>query len=296
MSALRLYDGGPFVINGSGLASERWLVPLVAPYLRQMAIDLATEYNTKVDEADMAKFRTAVEQAVAQARAVSVLARPGADQEGVYTNSFLAVQVASADEFVKQSKAAMDQWNTMHGKAVAGVSLVFEESSITVDEHAGTEYSLDMAKAVGAPPLPETRQSMERLFGPGGRLRVQFVKVDDLTVLVSMASEDQLAAPFRAMQHKTATPATDDGPMQSVKQLLAGEPDWRFYFSLDGYNRWLKRQLEAIVGPVIGGPIVRPFPESPPIGVAGGAAENTVWAEVAVPADTLRAVGQFMHP
>jgi hypothetical protein len=296
MSAPRLYDDGPFVVNGSGLMSERWLMPLVASYIRQTATDLANDYGTKVDEAEMTKFRAAVERAVVQAKAVAILMRPGADQDGAYTNSFLAVRVASASEFLKQSKAAFDQWNTMLGKADAGVSLVFEESAITVDAHEGTEYSIDMAKAVGAPPLPETRQSMERLFGPGGRFRLQLVKVDEVTVLASMASEDQLAEPIRALQSKTAKPATDDDKMRSVAQLLAGEPDWRLYFSLDGYNHWLKRQLEAIVGPAIGGPIVRPFPESPPIGAAGGAAQNMVWAEVAVPADTLRGIGQFLHP
>jgi hypothetical protein len=295
-SAPLLYEGGPFVISGSGQMSSRWLMPLVAPYIRQTATDLAAEYSTKVDEADMAKFRTLVEQAVVQVKAVAILTRPGAEQDGVYTNSFLAVRVRSADEFIKQSKAAVDQWNTMLGKADAGVNLVFEESAITVGEHEGTEYSIDVAKAVGAPPLPETRQSMERLFGPGGRFRLQLVKVDDTTVLASMASEDQLAAPIHALQSKTAKSVADDGKIQSVTPLLAGEPNWRLYFSLDGYNGWLKRQMEAIVGPVIGGPIIRPFPASSPIGAAGGSADNAVWAEVAVPADTLRGIGQFIHP
>jgi hypothetical protein len=296
LAAPTLYDGGPFVINGSGITSERWVQMIVGPYLRQLASDLATDYNTKVDEADMAKFRSAVEQAATQIRVVSILARPGVDQQGVYTDSYLAVRVASADDFLKQSKAAMDEWNAMLGKADSGVSLVFDASAFTVDEHAGTEYSIDMAKAVGAPPLPETRQSMERLFGRGGRFRMQTMKVDESTVLISMATQDQLTKPLHTLLSKASATAKDDGKMQSAAQLLSGESDWRLYFSLDNYNHWLKRQMEAIVGPAIGGPIVRPFPESPPIGAAGGAAQNMVWAEVAVPADTLRGIGQFLHP
>src|SRR5262249_23652132 len=97
----RLYDGGPFIINGSALVSADWLLPLVAPYVKQMSDDLATQYNTKVDDGELAKFRAAVEAAVAQVQAAAVLTRPGNDQEGVYTNSFLTVRVANADEFLK---------------------------------------------------------------------------------------------------------------------------------------------------------------------------------------------------
>jgi hypothetical protein len=296
VAAPQLFDGGPFVLSGSGQVSEHWAVPFVAPYVRQMAADLATEYNTKVDEADLGKLRIAIEQALAQTRAVSILSRPGADQDGVYTNSFLAVRVASAEEFLKQTGAAIDEWNAMLGKADGAIGLVFEKSPIAVDGRDGTEYAIDMAKAVGAGSLPEARQSMERLFGPGGRFRIQLIKVDDVTVLLSIAFEEQLARPIRAIQDKREAPATDDGKLHLVMPLLTGESDWQLYLSLDGYNRWLKRQMEAIVGPFIGGPIVRPFPESPPIGAAGGASQGTVWAEVAVPAETLRGIGQFLHP
>jgi hypothetical protein len=294
-AAPRIYDGGAFVLTGSGEVSKQWIMPLVGPYVRQTASDLATQFGAKVDDAGLAKFRTTVEQAVAQARAVTVLTRPGADQDGVYSGSFLAVQVASADEFVKQLKAAFDQWNAMLDKTEGASALVFDQAPIAVEGREGAEYSIDMAKASGAGSFPEARQSMERLFGQGGRFRLQYVKVDESTVLLSMASQDQLSAPIRVLQGKAATQAVDE-KLQAATQLLKGNSDWQLSVSLDGYNQWLKRQLEAIVGPVIGGPIVRPFPESPPVAAAGGTDKDVIWSEVAVPADTLRGIGQFMHP
>jgi hypothetical protein len=291
----RLYDGGEFVMNGSGSVSRRWIAPMVAPYVQQVAAELASDYGVKVDDADVAGFRSLAETAVAQVQAVSVLTRPGGDQEGVYTNSFMAARVTSAEEFLKQSKAAIDRWNAMLGKAEGGAGLVFDENAVNVEGHDGTEYSIDMAKAVGAPPLPEARQSMEHLFGPGGRFRVQFIKADDTAVLMAIASQEQLAGPLRAIQGTQSAPDANDSKLPTVAELLTGDSDWWLYFSIDGYNRWLKRQMEAVVGPVIGGPVVRPFPASPPIGAAGGATNNTVWAEVAVPADTLRGIGDFLH-
>jgi hypothetical protein len=262
-----------------------------------MATDLATQFGTKVDDADLVTFRAATERAVAQVRAVSVLWRPGTEQEGVYTNSFLAVDVASADEFLKQAKSAVDQWNIMLGKTEGAVGLVFDQNPITVEGHDGTEYSVDMAKAVGAGSLPEARQSMERLFGSGGQFRMQCVKLDESIVLLSVASDDQLPGPIRELMDKRSDQKTVDAKLRPATNLLtSGEPDWRLYFSIDGYNHWLKRQMEAIVGPVIGGPLVRPFPDTPAVGAAGGASQEMVWAEVAVPAETLRGVGQFLRP
>lgn len=293
--APQLYDGGEFVMNGTATVSQRWIAPMVAPYVQQVAAELASDYGVKVDDSDVAAFRSLAEAAVAQVQKIAVLTRPGSDQEGVYSNSFLAARVTSADEFLKQSKAAIDRWNVMLGKSEGGAGLVFDENAVSVEGHNGTEYSIDMAKAVGAPALQEARQSMEHLFGPGGRFRVQFVKADDTTVLMAVASEDQLGKPLRAIQQSPTEASADDAKLPAVAKLLTGNSDWRFYFSIDGYNRWLKRQMEAVVGPVIGGPIVRPFPASPPIGAAGGATNNTVWAEVAVPADTLHSIGDFLH-
>jgi hypothetical protein len=296
ITAPMIYDGGPFIFDGSARVSGNWLLPLVAPYVKQMSDDLATQYSAKVDDAELAKFRAEVEAAVAQVRAASVLTRPGSEPDGVYTNSFLSVQVASADDFLKQVEAAVDQWNSMLATTDSAAALAFEQSPTSIDGHEGTECSIDMSKAVGAPPLPETRQSMERLFGPGGRFRLQFIKVDEKTVLLAMATQDQLTVLLGAMITHNSTARHVEERSRPTAQLLSGDSDWRCYLSLDGYNHWLKRQMDAIVGPVIGGPIVRPFPEVPPIGAVGGMTDDTAWAEFAVPADTLRAIGQFVHP
>ena len=114
-------------------------------------------------------------------------------------------------------------------------------------------------------------------------------------MLIAIATEEQLVRPVQALQSPKSAVAASDAKLPTVTVLLSDESDWKLYFSIDGYNRWMKRQMEAVVGPVFGGPVVRPFPASPPIGAAGGATGNAMWAEVAVPADTLRGIGDFLH-
>jgi hypothetical protein len=289
----RLDAGGEFVVQGAGAVSPRWSVPAVAPYVRHLADDLATNYGIPLNDADVGKFRGAVEAAVADVKAFAVLSRPGEGDEGVFTNNLLAVRVSSADDFLKQATEAMRLWNEMLGKAEGPLRLVFESKPITVAERKGTEYSIDMAAAVGAPALPEMRQTMERLFGPGGAFRLQFVKLDEQTVLLAAATEAQVAKAIAVMAQPPAASAATE--LDAAAKLLSADADWRVFVSPHGYYAWLKRQMDAVLGPVIGGPVVREFPESPPIGLAGSVHDQILTIELAAPAETLRRTGEYLR-
>jgi hypothetical protein len=290
----RLYDGGDFVIAGSGQVSPGWVVPAVAPYVRQRINDLAVQFGTKFDDAEVAKFRTEIEQAVADVRAFAVLTRPGKESEGVFTNNFLALRVKSPQAFLERADLAIQRWNSMFESAQGEIRLVFKSRAITVAKRKGTEYSIDMATAVGAPALPEIKPSMEKLFGPGGEFRLQFVALDDDTVLLAAANETQVAHVIESFG-KATIEATERSELRDAEVLLAKPSDWRIYVSPHGYNESLKRQMEAILGPVIGGPVVPDFPASPPVGVAGGVEGNVVWTELALPAETIRGIGAYLH-
>jgi hypothetical protein len=54
--------------------------------------------------------------------------------------------------------------------------------------------------------------------------------------------------------------------------------------------------MNAITGPVFGGPLVKQFPASPPLGAAGGIGERGLWADFVVPAQTVRALGIYRQP
>jgi len=45
---------------------------------------------------------------------------------------------------------------------------------------------------------------------------------------------------------------------------------------------------------VIGGPIVNPYPPSPPIGVTGGAKDYELWVDAVAPSGTIRGAGEFL--
>ncbi|MGE3241081.1 MAG: hypothetical protein AB7I57_08440, partial [Pirellulales bacterium] len=290
-----LYSSGDFVLTGGGQVSPRWLVPAVAPYVRQVANDLANNYGIPVAEEDVAKFRSAVESAIADVRAFAVLTRPGAADDAVFTSNFLAIRVTSTKKFVDVAAECIRLWNAMLDKPRAAMKLVFKSKEISVADRSGTEYSIDMAAAVNAPAIPEARASMEKLFGPSALFRLQIVAVDEDTVLLASATEKQVA---QVIEEMTKQPLGDgDRPeLQETHKLHSPDRAWALYMSPSGYTAWLKRWMDAVLGAVIGGPIVPQFPASPPVGLAGNVQGNEIWFEVAVPIQTLRGAGQFWRP
>jgi hypothetical protein len=295
----QLFDGGEFVVTGSGDVSPRWLVPAVAPYVRQVTNDVAAQFGHKPDAADVTKFRQAVEQAAVEVQAFSLLTRPGEGADGVFTNNFLALTVASSNDFLRRSGGLVELWNSMLGKTEGGKLLVFASRPVTIGGHAGTEYAIDMTAAVGGPAIPEIKASMEKLFGPGGKFRLQFMSIDDSTVLLAVASEEQVGKVLDRIGKRDATSdaANNESVPQELKQpteLVAAKREWQVFVSPHGYTEWMRRQMDAILGAVIGGPVVPDFAVSPPVGLVGGVDGQVVWAEMAVPAQTIRAAGKYL--
>jgi hypothetical protein len=288
-----LYEGGDFVVHGGGIVNSAWAMPAVAPYIRSTANDLAAQFGVTVGEELLAQFQATVERAVADVQSCATLTLPGAKGEGVFTNSYLAVRVPSAEEFLSRVKEAMREWNAMLEAADGGELLVFEQQATNIAGRNGIEYSIDMAKVIGGADLPEARDAQEKLFGPGGRFRVQYVAVDNRTVLLAIVTEEQIAKLITVLDKSADDSAATPTDSPDLNNLLAREADWRFYFSPHGYFAWMDRQMHAIVGDVIGGPLVKAFPASPPIGAAGGVEGTVVWAEIAVPAETLRHAGEY---
>jgi hypothetical protein len=268
-------------------------VPAVAVYVRQVANDLTTNYLIPVDEKNVAQFRAALEQAISQVQSFSVLTRPGLADEAVFTNNFLAVNVDDAKKFLTVAAESVLRWNEMVGSPQAGVKLVFDSKEISIAGHDGTEYFIDMAAAVNAPAIPEARASMEKLFGSGALFRLQMIGVDERTVLLAAATEEQVAGALRTLQvgsDKVGRPAE----LNAAAALLPRDSAWQLYLSPSGYTTWLRRQMDAVLGPVIGGPIVNTFPATPPVGLAGGVDSQKIWLEAAAPIDTIRGLRRYL--
>jgi hypothetical protein len=289
-----LSENGEFVLSGAGHLPPRVLAAYAKGQARRQAADLKAEERTELDDSALKRLLAAVEQASADVRSFVVLSQPGKEPQPVYSNNFVAVRVESASTFVDHAREVMRLWNSANREAKGETQLVFDVEETKLGDRAATLYSLDVADLVGGLVLPDDRRTMEKFFGAGGKLRLWIVPADDTTVLLAMATPDQMTTILKALDRKQKLD-WNRGDLSDVSALLPAQSDWRFFVDPDRYVDWLRRETAAVVGvPVIGGPLVKEFPASPPIGLAGGFRANELWLNVAALAPTVKAADLYL--
>ncbi len=285
-----LYERGGFVLNGAGRLPAHVAVALSSAYMRRFIKELEAEERFQVDAAEVELLQHAVEQAAANVRAASLLTQPGDNPQTVYTNDFVTLDVDSADGFLNHANEVINLWNRIIAEAKDEEELIFKQEDAKVGLRNAKLYSLDFAAIHDTPAVSEIRQAMEKFFGPGGKLRLWLVPADTHTVLLVVGTPEQATAALKTLDRKL--PANWE--FKASKLLDRGE--WRLFFDAHGYFAWLKRETDAEIGvPVVGGPLVKEFPPSPPIGFAGGFHGRDLWLDAAAPAETIKSAGAFLN-
>jgi hypothetical protein len=291
-----IYDTGGFAVACAGQLPKPVIEALAAGYLQTLAADLKKEEHTELDEDSLQQLNEAVGQAAGEIRYAAVLTQPGGQPAPIYTNNFVVVRVSSAPDFLSRAAEVMRLWNKANREAHGETKLVFETEETKLGDRTARQYTLDFATMLGGPAVPEIRQAMEKLFGPGGKLRLWVVPMDDHTVLLAQGTTEQVTEVLKYYDRKQPMDWTRGEPGKS-NRLLPAESDWRVFFDPHRYFEWEVRQALAITGvPVIGGPLVKPFRDCPPVGIAGGFRDRELWVDAVALAPTLKGGYDFLIP
>jgi hypothetical protein len=291
-----IYDNGGFALACAGQLPKRVIETLASGYLQTIAADLKKEEHTELDEESLQQLNEAVELAAGGVRYAVVLTQPGGQPAPIYTNNFVELRVSSAADFLSRSAEVMRLWNKANRDADGETKLIFSAEESKLGQRAARQYTLDFATMLGGPALPEIRQAMEKLFGAGGKLRLWVVPVDEHTVLLAQGTPEQVTAALKLYDRKQPID-WNRGEPSKCNGLLPPESDWRVFFDPHRYFDWERRQAMAVTGvPVIGGPLVRPFRDCPPVGIAGGFREQELWIDAVALAPTLKSAYEYLMP
>jgi hypothetical protein len=291
-----IYDGSGFAVAYAGQLPKSVIETLATGYLATAAADLKKEEHTELDEDSLHQLNAAVEQAAGEIRYAVVLTQPGAQPAPVYTNNFVVLRVSSAADFVARAVEIMRLWNKANSDADGETKLIFAADETKLGERVARQYSLDFATMLGGPAVPEIRQAMEKLFGPGGKLRLWVVPTDEHTVMLAQGTQEQVTAALKLYDRKQPID-WNQGELSKVSRQLPADSDWRVFFDARRYFDWERRQAMAVTGvPVIGGPLVRPFRDCPPVAVVGGFHGQELWIDAVALAPTLKSAYEFVMP
>jgi hypothetical protein len=288
MPAPALHREGEFAFSGSGQFPEvisRGVMQSAA----QTALNQLVSDNRRMamDSELVVKFLSECDAAAGLVRSATVFHSPGRDEEGVYTNHFLAVRVESSEVFLASVGRIAAAWNELNERSQPPSKLVFETKPLQIAGKAAMQFSLDIVAADDLRDEPSMRQLMTRLFGPDRKLNRFAVQVDEHTVLLAGATQDQVASALKYL--KDAAPSTWNATNTAIANHLTPEaPAWKLFFSPAGYVKWYKRMTDASFGEVIGAPPIDPFPLTPPVALSGSFPKGELSLDLAVPSDTLR--------
>jgi hypothetical protein len=290
-----LYANGPFVTRAAGRLPPKLATAITSALLRRYAIDLKDQENTELDEESLKQVTAAAEQAAAVVRSAELLSLSGTPSDPVYSNKFIALRVSSAKQFSERATEAVRLWNKANRDADGEMKMIFEIEETKLGNRTGTQFVLDIVPLLGINPLPpEARLALVKLFGPGAKLRYWVVPADDNTVLVAVATEDQLNGILKNFDRNEPI-AWKQKEIGDTNKLLTAESDWRGFFDPHRYYERLGRQQAAQTSvPVVGGPLVRPFPDCPPAGIAAGFRDNELWIDAAVLAPTIKTACSYI--
>jgi hypothetical protein len=291
-----IYDSGGFALACAGRLPKPAIEALASGYLQTVAADLKNEEHTELDEDSLQQLNEAVAQAAGEVRHAAVLAQPGGQSVPIYTNNFVVLRVSSVADFLGRAAEVMRLWNKANRDADGETKLIFVAEETKLGERTARQYTLDFATMLGGPAVPEIRQAMEKLFGPGGKLRLWVVPADDHTVLLAQGTTEQVTSILKLYDRKQPIDWNRDQPSK-CNQLLPAESDWRVFFDPHRYFDWEAREALAVTGvPVIGGPLVKPFRDCPPVGIAGGFREKEFWVDAVALAPTIKSAYDFLTP
>ena len=142
-----------------------------------------------------------------------------------------------------------------------------------------------------------SRAFLDQMMGVGGKMLLYYVAADEHTVLMGAGvSQERMAAALDVLKQPRKSLA-EDADVSVTAAMLPAHPQWVAYLSLRGYSQLTQRLTAAALqgNPGAEGLTMPQFSKCPPIGFAVKAEPAELHAEIAVPSELVRAVGEFVQ-
>jgi hypothetical protein len=219
------------------------------------------------------------------------VAAPGKPMMGGMAAIYRGVDAAKFLEYTETSgRKAAEVLNAAKGAPGQMTPLVRQQiRRVDVEGVAAVEVEQTFEFPNDLP--PPVLQQMELMYGPDRKMTMRFAAADPATVVMVMGQDAAaLKAAVEAAKSKAAAPvdaltAVADAMLPKGSQVVA-------YVSFEGYAALIQRMMAGMAPPNV--PAFPDFPAAPPMGFALKFAPAEAEFRLAMPADTLKAIGTFV--
>jgi hypothetical protein len=278
----------PFLVAFNGSLSGRLMEEMMnfsMQIMTMMAKDVPAEKVNKLEQIAKEIFK--------DLRGMSMVMGLGKSDEALFQNSTVIMKVADAQAYLKHYLEYLEAY----GDFMKGVTLPegFPKQTMTATKTqvgglSALEVNVDMGFGGDQPEI--FKKMMQTYFGPGGKMVVTTVALDNNTLLMRYtppAETKQFLARFKNQPNGLAQ---NPDVLKTIRLLPPGA-QWFVLVSPHGSLAFSNRILEAV--PEAAALRLPEFPKTPPVGIAARLSSEAFEGRLAIPAAVIDNLGPFIQ-
>lgn len=284
---------GPFVMAGGGAISPAMTQAMMGFGLEMMK-SMKEMYGLDEDQIDrmieLAQPTTEGLQGMAMVMGI------GQPDEPLYAAMAAVMRVDDTSEYVEKYRAYIKGVTEMLADSEGSFMSDMTVEEITIDGKPGFVTEMGMPITPGLADIPEMaamqEAMMEKMFGPGGRVRIYFLVADEHTLVMSYVNPRQ-AERALAVVAGDAKGLADDATLVETAAMLSDEAQWVGYWSPGGTVTFVNQTMAALM-PAGMGFTLPEFPESPPVAVSLQAGSSEMHSDLVISPELVRAISAYV--
>ncbi|HZZ74110.1 MAG TPA: hypothetical protein VFE24_17790, partial [Pirellulales bacterium] len=235
------------------------------------------------------KINAALEQMMSATNSISLVFGVPKEGGGFFQNFMGVTAVDDSSKFLETFPKAFQEYLAAYKEAgIPG----FENVKITPLEIGGMkaiQSTIDIMATLPPDSPAETKQTIEKMFGNEGKLMFNYIALGSQSIL--SVTGDANEAKQKLDLYKATSEKLADSPLNAkTLGLLSKDAQWVGLVDLNGFVTMFKglgNQIDEAHNPFNAAPA---FPSMPPLGFSAKASEQSLDTDLALPADTVKAI------
>ena len=282
--------GGPFVVAVGGVLHES-----ASEGMMQFWTDVmkATPnlYGISPEKAD--QLMELSRDSMKGMRGMSLMLGVGEPGDPLYGSMMFALTSDDARAYMATYEEQVRAMNELFKDSSSPFLSGMEVERIDVDGTPGLKIEMAMPEPPGMGDVPQFAGMMEKIFGPGGKMRIFIAAADEHTVVAAYTSEKTLRRCLEAVKGSQPLLAADEGVAKTAA-LLPPEAPWVGYWSPRGTIDFANQAISMFAPEGEAQFKLPQFAATPPVGLAVTTSPNEIQTCLVVPAEAIQAIGTYV--
>ncbi len=278
----------PFVAAGGGVFNRAMADLMMRFSVEAMA---AAPKLYGVSDRDAAKMLDVAGPILGRIQWMSMMLAAGEPEDTLYSRMIVVMGTDNARQYLQDYGKRLEEFSALMKGNKGILSIDMQTSPVKVGGREGLEISMVFPKQ-WMDKLPEGQAMLEKMIGPGAKIRAFLVPADQRRVVVGYTDTRLVGKALAVFEGKAAALSEAD----SVQRAAAKVDKGNFgagYVSPAGLVAFANSMIRAAAPE--GKKVVElpDFPQAPPIAWTVNAEGAAVEAELVVPAETLKAIAGY---